>query len=82
MIPVGPSLMCSFNRRNIEGPLRKNLFDVCVCIFCFILVLTLDSLTDSRKGLYDYEKSFLNVHLLMKEFGRLMVACAVKKSNY
>ena len=37
MIPACPILMCSFNRGNIEElTLRKFVFDVSVCMFCFM----------------------------------------------
>ena len=39
-IPACPSLMCSFNRGNIEESNSEStfLFYVCVCMFCFMFV--------------------------------------------
>ena len=57
-IPACPSLMCSFNRGNIEGTnYSKFVFDVCLCMFCACEVIGFCGLW--TKGLdIIYEKSF------------------------
>ena len=57
MIPANPSLMCSFNRRNVEG---TNSLKICVCMFCFMFVLGLLLWIDLRKS-----SCVRSVHLLM-----------------
>ena len=41
MIPTYPSLMCSFNRGNVEGTNFENLYLVFVYV-CFVLCLCWD----------------------------------------
>ena len=39
LLPACPSLICFLNKGSIEGTaLISDLFDVCVCMFCFIFV--------------------------------------------
>ena len=38
MIPACHSIMCSFNRDNIEVTLQKFVFDVCVCFVYFFII--------------------------------------------
>ena len=57
--PACPRLMCFFNGGNIKetDPSKKNVFHVCVCLFCFVFMLGLVLRTDFKKG-FTFEKNF------------------------
>ena len=64
--------------------LRKCVFDVCVCMFCFMFTKWFFKFifwTDLTKGLYIYEKSFEMCICLWPEFDCPEVALTLK-SNY